>query len=54
MPATGQRPGGTRTTVLSAPVVVLLGGPAEAHRACRVEAPDRVLQIWSLLNAADQ
>jgi hypothetical protein len=33
-------------------VVVLLGGPAGAHRACRVEAPARVLRMWSLLNAA--
>ncbi len=48
-----QRSGGRGTTMLNARVVVLLGGPAEARAAYRVEAPDRVLRMWSLLNAAD-
>ena len=47
-----QRSGGRGTTVLNARVVVLLGGPAGARAAYWVEAPDRVLRMWSLLNAA--
>jgi len=39
---------------LNTPVVVLLGGPAGARRACRVEAPSRVLRLWFLLNATDR
>jgi len=54
MPAIRQRPDGARATVLSAPVVVLLDRPAGGRRACRVEAPARVLRMWYLLNAADQ
>ncbi len=54
MPATGHLPSGTGTILPSTPVVVLLGGPAGARRACRVEAPGRVLRMWSLLNAADE
>ncbi len=54
MPATGHLPRGTGTILPSTPVVVLLGRPTRARRACRVEAPDRVLRMWSLLNAADE
>jgi hypothetical protein len=31
---------------------VVLGGPADASRICRVDAPGRVLRIWGLLNRA--
>ncbi len=54
MPATGQPPDGTGEILSSTPVVILLGGPAGARRSCRVEAPSRVLRMWSLLNAADE
>jgi Bacterial proteasome activator len=54
MPATGQLSDGTGEILPSTPVVVLLGGPGEARRSCRVEAPGRVLRMWSLLNAADE
>jgi hypothetical protein len=53
MPATGQQPAGTGIVLPSTPVVVLLGGPAGARRACRVEAPARLLRLWCVLNAAD-
>jgi hypothetical protein len=53
MPATSQQPAGTGIVLPSTPVVVLLGGPAGARRACRVEAPARLLRLWCLLNAAD-
>lgn len=33
-------------------LAVRLGGPATGGDAYRVEAPDRVLRVWSLLNAA--
>jgi hypothetical protein len=53
MPATSQQPAGTGIVLPSTPVVVLLGGPAGARRACRVEAPARLLRLWFVLNAAD-
>jgi len=53
MPATSQQPAGTGIVLPSTPVVVLLSGPAGARRACRVEAPARVLRLWFVLNAAD-
>jgi len=34
-------------------LAVVLGGPPGAPDACRVEAVDRVLRVWALLNAAD-
>jgi hypothetical protein len=51
MPATRQQPAGI--VLPNTPVVVLLGGPAGAHRACRVEAPARLLRLWFVPNAAD-
>jgi len=54
MPATRQQLAGTGTIPVSTPVVVLLDGPAGTRRACRVEAPGRLLRMWFLLNAADQ
>ncbi len=54
MPGTGQQPAESGTILPSTPVVVVLGGPAGARRACRVEAPGRVLRMLSLLNAADE
>ena len=53
MPATSQQPAGTGIVLPGTPVVVLLGGPAGARRACRVEAPARLLRLWFVLNAAD-
>lgn len=47
------RPAGHDPLLPQAPVVVLLGGPAGARGAYRVEAPGRVLRMWSVLNAAD-
>jgi hypothetical protein len=35
-------------------LAVVLGGPPGAPDACRVEAADRVLRVWALLNAADR
>jgi proteasome activator-like protein len=34
-------------------LAVVLGGPPGAPDACRVEAADRVMRVWALLNAAD-
>jgi hypothetical protein len=34
-------------------LAVVLGGRAGSGRICRVEAPDRVLRVWALLNDAD-
>ncbi len=34
-------------------LVVVPGSPAEARRGYRVQAPGRVLRMWSLLSAAD-
>lgn len=34
-------------------LAVVLDGPPDSGRVCRVEAPDRVLRIWALLNDAD-
>ena len=49
--------GGTHPSRRSPPRVarlaVVLGGPPGAPDACRVEAVDRVLRVWALLNAAD-
>lgn len=53
MPATRKQPAGTGIVLPSTPVVVLLDGPAGARRACRVEAPARLLRLWFVLNAAD-
>ena len=53
MPATSQQPAGTGIVLPNTPVVVLLGGPAGARRACRVEAPARLLRLWCVLNAAN-
>ena len=53
MPATRKQPAGTGIVLPSTPVVVLLDGPAGARRACRVEAPARLLRLWFVLNAAE-
>jgi hypothetical protein len=53
MPATSQQPAGTGIVLPNTPVVVLLGGSAGTPRACRVEAPARLLRLWFVLNAAD-
>ncbi|MGO8978906.1 MAG: hypothetical protein ACLP70_06485 [Streptosporangiaceae bacterium] len=45
-PADGEHTG----TAPASRVIIVLDGPAGA-RACRVEAPDRVLRIWALLSA---
>ena len=45
-PADGEHTG----TAPASSVIIVLDGPAGA-RACRVEAPDRVLRIWALLSA---
>jgi hypothetical protein len=45
MPATSQQPAGTGIVLPNTPVMVLLGGPAGARRACRVEAPARLLRL---------
>lgn len=34
-------------------LAVVLGGPAEPRRTCRVEAPDRVPRMWELLSTVD-
>jgi hypothetical protein len=34
-------------------LAVVLSGPTDASRICRVNAPDRVLRIWALLTLAD-
>lgn len=34
-------------------LAVVLRGPTDASHICRVDAPDRVLRIWTLLNGAD-
>jgi len=34
-------------------LAVVLGRPTDASRICRVDEPDRVLRIWSLLNDTD-
>jgi Bacterial proteasome activator len=34
-------------------LAVVLGGPPGAPDACRVEAADRVMRVWAVLNAAD-
>ena len=34
-------------------LAVVLGGPPGARDACRVEAADRVMRVWALLNATD-
>ena len=34
-------------------LAVVLGGPPGAPDACRVEAADRVMRVWALLNATD-
>ncbi|HEY7361511.1 MAG TPA: Hsp20/alpha crystallin family protein, partial [Streptosporangiaceae bacterium] len=54
MSTTRQRPGRRGTTAPGAPVVVLLGGHAAARGTCRVEAPGRVLRMWSMLNPANE
>ena len=53
MPTTSQQPAGTGIVLPTTPVIVLLGGPAGARRACRIEAPARLLRLWCVLNAAD-
>lgn len=46
----GRAPG---VRVAAAPrLAVVLPGPADASHICRVDAPDRVLRIWALLNDA--
>ena len=47
MPATGQQPAGTGIVPPGTAVVVLLDGPAGTRRACRVEAPGRLLGCGS-------
>jgi len=47
----GERPGARAAT---APRLgVLLSRPTDIGHICRVDAPDRVLRIWALLNIAD-
>jgi hypothetical protein len=53
MPATGQQPAGTGIVLPSTPVVVLLDRPTGTRRACRIEAPARLLRLWCVLNAAN-
>jgi hypothetical protein len=48
-PDPGRRP----TPPKVARLAVVLGGPNGAPDACRVEAADRVMRVWALLNAAD-
>jgi hypothetical protein len=47
----GEQPGGQAVTPPR--LTVMLGRSADSGRICRVEAPDRVLRIWALLNDAD-
>jgi Bacterial proteasome activator len=48
----GERPPGVRTPITPEPhVVVDLARPARGGKAYRIEAPDRVLRMWFLLNA---
>jgi hypothetical protein len=47
----GKEPDGQ--AVMPPRLAVVLGRPAGSGRVCRVEAPDRVLRIWALLNDAD-
>jgi hypothetical protein len=54
MPATRQQPDRAGSIPASSPVVVLLDRAAGNRRACRVEAPGRLLRMWFLLNAAGQ
>ena len=50
--ASGERPPGVRTPITPEPhVVVELARPARGGQAYRIEAPDRVLRMWFLLNA---
>lgn len=48
---TRQQPAGHGVTAPR--LAIVLGGPAGTRRTCRVEAPDRVLRMWELLNTAD-
>jgi hypothetical protein len=40
--------------VTSPLLAVTLGRPVDAGRACRVDAPDRVLRIWAMLASANE
>jgi hypothetical protein len=46
----GGQPGGK--VIIPPRLAVMIDGPADAGRVCRVEAPDRVLRMWALLNSA--
>lgn len=50
--ASAERPPGGRTLIIPVPhVVVELARPTPGGKAYRIEAPDRVLRMWFLLNA---
>ncbi len=50
-PRTGQQPGDDHVAPRMA---IVLGSRVGSGRVDRVEAPDRVLRMWSLLNMADE
>ena len=48
-------PGGRPDAEVVTPprLAVIMGRTADASRVCRVDAPDRVLRIWTMLASAD-
>jgi len=54
MDATVQRPTGEAAKVPVPRVVVVLRRPSGDRGEDRVEAPDRVLRLWAMLNAANE
>ena len=50
--ATGRRHAGNEVAAPARRFVVIVGKPAGDGSACRIEEPDRLLRVWSLLQAA--